>query len=107
MTLRYAVRQHLRQCKQTKCMYMLTRALLGGGGGGSFERPLRFFEDSENEKTGGAARRWASPTLPPTFSATFVKISTQCLGQVTRSSQVTQLQNNSNRATATMFQGKL
>ena len=53
---------------------MLTRALLGGG---AFERPpLRFFEDSK--KTAARSAAGFSPTLPPIFSATFVKISTQC-----------------------------
>ena len=50
----------------------LTRALLGGG---AFERPpppLRFFEASENTAARSAAG--FSPTLPPIFSATFVKI---------------------------------
>ena len=53
----------------------LTRALLGGG---AFERPppLRFFQDSE--KTAARSAAGFSPTLPPIFSATFVKISTQC-----------------------------
>ena len=49
------------------------------GGGGAFERPpppLRFFEDSE--KTAARSAAGFSPTLPPIFSATFVKISTQC-----------------------------
>ena len=58
------------------CMYVLTRALLGGG---AFERPpppLRFFEDSK--KTAARSAAGFSPTLPPIFSATFVKISTQC-----------------------------
>ena len=50
----------------------LTRALLGG----AFERPLRFFEDSE--KTAARSAAGFSPTLPPIFSATFVKNSTQC-----------------------------
>ena len=69
----------------------LTRVLLGGG---AFERPppLRFFEASENTAARSAAG--FSPTLPPIFSATFVKISTHAMwGQVTRSGQVTQLQN--------------
>ena len=45
-------------------------------GGGSLNAPLRFFEASENT----AALRAAgfSPTLPPIFSATLVKFSTQC-----------------------------
>ena len=46
------------------------------GGGGAFERPpLRFFEDSE--KTAARSAAGFSPTLPPIFSATFVKISAQ------------------------------
>ena len=48
-------------------------------GGGAFERPpppLRFFEASENTAARSAAG--FSPTLPPIFSATFVKISTKC-----------------------------
>ena len=51
----------------------LTRALLGV----AFERPppLRFFENSE--KTAARSAAGFSPTLPPIFSATFVKISTQ------------------------------
>ena len=54
-------------------MGSLTRALLGGG---AFERPpLRFFEDSE--KTAARSAAGFSPTLPPIFSATFVKISAQ------------------------------
>ena len=53
---------------------ILTRALLGGG---AFERPpLRFFEDSK--KTAARSAAGFSPTLSPIFSATFVKISTQC-----------------------------
>ena len=52
----------------------LTRALLGGGG--RLNAPLRFFEDSE--KTAARSAAGFSPTLPPIFSATFVKISTQC-----------------------------
>ena len=46
-------------------------------GGGAFERPppLRFFEDSE--KTAARSAAGFSPTLPPIFSATFVKISAQ------------------------------
>ena len=43
--------------------------------GGAFERPPRFFEDSENTAARSAAG--FSPTLPPIFSATFVKISTK------------------------------
>ena len=45
--------------------------------GGAFERPppLRFFEDSE--KTAARSAAGFSPTLPPIFSATFSKISTQ------------------------------
>ena len=46
------------------------------GGGGAFERPpLRFFEDSEKKTARSAAG--FSPTLPPIFSANFVKISAQ------------------------------
>ena len=54
---------------------LLTRALLGGGRLNA-PPPLRFFEASENP----AALRAAGflPTLPPIFSARFVKISTQC-----------------------------
>ena len=48
------------------------------GGGGAFERPppLRFSEGSE--KTAARSAAGFSPTLPPIFSATFVKISAQC-----------------------------
>ena len=61
--------------KASYWFYVLTRALLGGG---AFERPppLRFFEDSK--KTAARSAAGFSPTLPPIFSATFVKISTQC-----------------------------
>ena len=65
----FAERYHSRASRD-----LLTRALLGGG---AFERPpLRFFEDSE--KTAAHSAAGFSPTLPPIFSATFVKISTQC-----------------------------
>ena len=47
-----------------------------GGGGGRLNAPLRFFEDSE--KTAARSAAGFSPTLPPIFSATFVKISTKC-----------------------------
>ena len=44
--------------------------------GGAFERPPPlFFEDSE--KTAARSAAGFSPTLPPIFSATFVKISAQ------------------------------
>ena len=53
--------------------FSISRALLGGG---AFERPpFRFFEDSE--KTAARSAAGFSPTLPPIFSATFVKISAQ------------------------------
>ena len=45
-------------------------------GGGVWTPPLRFFEDSE--KTAARSAAGFSPTLPPIFSATFVKIWTQC-----------------------------
>ena len=48
----------------------------GGGGVWTPPPPLRFFEDSE--KTAARSAAGFSPTLPPIFSATFVKISTQC-----------------------------
>ena len=44
-------------------------------GGGRLNAPLRFFEDSE--KTAARSAAEFSPTLPPIFSATFVKISAQ------------------------------
>ena len=47
-----------------------------GGGGVWAPPPLRFFEDSE--KTAARSAAGFSPTLPPIFSATFVKISTKC-----------------------------
>ena len=60
--------------RERRLVHILTRALLGGG---AFERPpLRFFEDSE--KTAARSAAGFSPTLPPIFSATFVKMSTQC-----------------------------
>ena len=48
----------------------------GGGGGGAFERPPSGF--SRIAKNGGAQRRQVFTHLTPIFSATFVKISTQC-----------------------------
>ena len=41
-----------------------------------FEFSVTVFEDSE--KTAARSAAGFSPTLPPIFSATFVKISTQC-----------------------------
>ena len=68
-------------------IFPLTRALLGG----AFERPpLRFFEDSE--KTAARSAAGFSLTLPPIFSATFVKMSAQGhvrLGHQVRSSDPT------------------
>ena len=90
---------------KTGYISLLTRALLGGGRLNA--PPLRFFEDSE--KTAARSAAGFSPTLPPIFSATFVKISTQChvrSGHQVRSSDPT-TKYLSNRATATMFQGKL
>ena len=55
---------------------ILTRALLGGRLNAPPPPPLRFFEASENTAARSAAG--FSPTLPPIFSTTFVKISTQC-----------------------------
>ena len=52
---------------------LLTRALLGGG---VWTPPPPVFRDSE--KTAARSAAGFSPTLPPIFSATFVKISTQC-----------------------------
>ena len=65
-----------------------------GGGGGAFERPpLRFFEDSE--KTAARSAAGFSPTLPPSFPQLLWKFGPNAMwGQVTRSGQVTQLQNN-------------
>ena len=48
----------------------------GGGGGRLNAPPLRFFEDSK--KTAARSAAGFSPTLSPIFSATFVKMSTQC-----------------------------
>ena len=47
-----------------------------GGGGVWTPPPLRFFEDSK--KTAARSAAGFSPTLSPIFSATFVKILTQC-----------------------------
>ena len=58
-----------------------------------FERPLRFIEDIENT----VARRAAglSPTWPPCFSQLLGKFGPKVMqSQVTRSGQVTQLQND-------------
>ena len=46
---------------QTPAVRELTRALLGGGG--AFERPLRFFEDSENTAARSAAGFFTHLTL--------------------------------------------
>ena len=51
----------LRRFLRQKLPYLNPR--LAGGGGGAFERPLRFFEDSENTAAQSAAG--FSPTLPP------------------------------------------
>ena len=68
----------------------LTRALLGGG---RLNAPLRFFEDSE--KTAARSAAGFSPTLPPSFPQLLWKFRPKAMwGQVTRSGQVTQLQNN-------------
>ena len=56
-------------------IFYLTRALLGGGGRLNAP-PLRFFEDSK--KTAARSAAGFLSTLSPIFSATFVKISTQC-----------------------------
>ena len=83
----------------------LTRALLGGVWTNAPPLLLRFFEASENTAARSAAG--FSPTLPPILSTTlfvifffknsvwnFVKILPNAMwGQVTRSGQVTQLQN--------------
>ena len=69
----------------------LARTLLGRGAFGT-PPPLRFFEASENT----AALRAAgfSPTLPPSFPQLLSKFRPNAMwGQVTRSGQVTQLQN--------------
>ena len=55
---------------------ILTRALLGGG---AFERPPPPSCFSMiAKKTAARSAAGFTPTLPPIFSATFVKISTQC-----------------------------
>ena len=46
-------------------------------GGGAFERPPSGFSRLA-KKTAARSAAGFSPTLPPIFSATFVKISTQC-----------------------------
>ena len=67
----------------------LTRALLGG----RLNAPLRFFEDSKNTAARSAAG--FSPTLPLSFPQLLWKFRPKAMwGQVTRSGQVTQLQNN-------------
>ena len=65
-----------------------------GGGGVWTPPPLRFFEDSE--KNGGAQRRRVFTHLtPPSFPQLLWKFRPNAIwGQVTRSGQVTQLQNN-------------
>ena len=59
--------------RQSFASWFLTRALLGGRLNAP---PLRFFEDSK-KKTAARSAAGFSPTLPPIFSATFVKISAQ------------------------------
>ena len=62
-------------------------------GGGVERPPLRFFEDSE--KTAARSAAGFSPTLPPIFPQLLWKFRPNAMwGQVTRSGQVTQLQNN-------------
>ena len=71
----------------------LTRALLGGGGAWTPPPPLRFFEDSENTAARSAAG--FHPPYPPSFPQLLWKFWPKAMwGQVTRSGQVTQLQNN-------------
>ena len=77
--------------------------------GGTFERPppSGFSRIAKIRRALRAAG--FSPTLPPSFPQLLWKFRPNAMwGQATRSGQVTQLQNKlPNRATATMFQGKL
>ena len=86
----------------SKHEYFLTFALLG-----VFEHPpLRFFADSK--KTAARSAAGFSPTLPPIFLATFVKVSIlghARSGHQVRSSDHT-LQKLYNRAPATVFERK-
>ena len=71
----------------------LTRALLVGGRLNAPPPPLRFFKSSENTAARSAAK--FSSTLPPSFPQLLWKFRPNAMwGQVTRSGQVTQLQNN-------------
>ena len=75
--------------------------------GGCLNTPLRFFADSK--KTAARSAAGFSPTLSPSFLATFVKVSIlghARSGHEVRSSNHT-LQKLYNRAPATVFEGKL
>ena len=75
--------------------------------GGCLNTPLRFFTDSK--KTAARSATGFSPTLSPIFLATFVKVSIlghARSGHQVRSSDHT-LQALYNRASATVFEGKL
>ena len=72
-----------------------------------FEHPLRFFAD--RKKTAARSAAGFSSTLSPIFLATFVKVS--ILGHARSGHQVRSsdhiLQKLYNRATATVFEGKV
>ena len=71
---------------------ILTRTLLGGGG--AFERPPSGFSRIAKIRR-RAARPGFQPPCPPSFPQLFWKFRPKAMwGQVTRSGQVTQLQNN-------------
>ena len=62
-------------------------------GGGRLNAPLRFFEDSK--KTAARSAAGFHPPYPPSFPQLLWKFRPNAMwGQVTRSGQVTQLQNN-------------
>ena len=85
-------------------VFFLTFALLGGC---LNTPPLRFF--AGGKKTAARSGAGFSPTLPPIFLATFVKVSIlghARSGHQVRSSDHT-LQKLYNRAPATVFEGKL
>ena len=95
-------------CGELKPAFVnLSRFNLRPAGEGVFEHPLRFFADSKKTATRSAAG--FSPTLSPICLATFVKVSIlghARSGHQVRSSDHT-LQKVYNRATATVFGGRL
>ena len=85
---------------KVQSIYLPTHAIINyinprpAGGGGVWTPPLRFFEDSEKTAARSAAG-FSPPPYPPSFPQLLWKFQPKAVwGQVTRSGQVTQLQNN-------------